>query len=205
MTQSDLFRTGSLACAIALGLLASGCGDDDDTENPRTLEEPENHRPVAVACPQERASMEPATRGEDEPPLVGCEFDSDCTEGDNGRCTPVNRSSEYECTYDTCFEDADCNGEICACRQAGSIAVNFCMPGNCQTDADCGDDGYCSPSQGDCGSYLGTIGYFCRTLDDECLNDSDCTGDGNSGGPGYCMFSQSADHWICGYSQCVGK
>lgn len=199
-TRAGAFSTLGLACLLT----ATACGDDRD-EDVRTLQEPENHRPTAVACPEERGYVEIWTPEDGEPERAGCVSDDECTAGDNGRCTPVNRSPDYECTYDTCFEDSDCGGQICACREAGSVAVNFCMPGNCQTDADCGEGGYCSPSQGECGSYSGIIGYYCRTLDDECLNDSDCTGDATGSGPGYCMFSPADAHWICGYTQCVGK
>jgi hypothetical protein len=76
------------------------------------------------------------------------------------------------------------------------------MAGNCQIDADCGDGGYCSPTQGDCGSYSGIIGYYCHTPADTCVNDSECSDPER--GPGYCMYRPELGHWQCGYGQCVG-
>ena len=76
------------------------------------------------------------------------------------------------------------------------------MAGNCQIDADCGDGGYCSPTQGDCGSYTGIIAYYCHTAQDTCVNDSECIDPER--GPGYCMYRPELGHWQCGYGQCVG-
>lgn len=78
-----------------------------------------------------------------------------------------------------------------------------CLAGNCRTDSDCANGGYCSPTLGQCGNYTGVIGYYCHTPSDECTDDSDCTGNPTSG-PGYCMYSPEVAHWLCSYSHCVG-
>jgi hypothetical protein len=62
----------------------------------------------------------------------------------------------------------------CSCREsATSSSANFCISGShCAVDADCGPNGYCSPStfHGWCGSTL----YFCHTPCDTCADDNDC-------------------------------
>lgn len=131
-----------------------------------------------------------------------CISDKDCTAGANGRCG--NNREHWTCSYDECFEDSACSaGGPCACGgNFPPAGPNRCMPGNCRVDADCGSGGYCSPTQGDCGSYAGVIGYYCRTPKDTCLNDSDCYEPDR--GLGYCMYRPELGHWQCGYGQCVG-
>jgi len=144
--------------------------------------------------------------GAPSPGSMGCQSDDECTEGTNGRCLP-NRF-QNECSYDDCFADSDCGGGACLCRGArggvGSYGANQCVGGNCGTDADCGPGGYCSPSLGDCGDYGGVVGYYCRTCEDECLDDSDCTEETSVFGGGYCAYNPAVGHWACSYSQCAG-
>lgn len=173
--------------------------DTGGTDTSTGLPEPDNHRPAEVVCDRER----PATQrlpDPDDPTEWECYADADCTDGENGRCSEQPRWG-WACTYDGCFEDADCGGSVCGCGADWGSDANRCYSGNCQVNADCGDGGWCSPSYGDCGDYSGTVAYFCRTAEDECLNDSDCT---DSGG-GYCMFAEAAGHWVCSYSHCAGK
>lgn len=162
------------------------------------LPEPENHRPEEIVCDDERA---PST--DLPPPDSGdwpCYQDSDCTDGENGRCRAEPRWG-WSCSYDACTTDADCGGQVCACGGAWGNDANACRRGNCAVDADCGEGGWCSPTFDECGDYSGVVAYYCRTEADTCLNDSDCT----EMGGGYCMFSVEASHWLCSYSQCVGK
>jgi hypothetical protein len=129
-----------------------------------------------------------------------CLRDADCTAGANGRC---NNNREYwTCSYDQCFSDAACtSGGPCACEGESGALGNACLPGNCQTDADCGNAGYCSPTFGGCGNYSGVIAYYCHTRGDACVDDSDCVSPEQAG---YCMYSPEVGHWACGYGQCVG-
>ena len=131
-----------------------------------------------------------------------CARDSDCTAGPNGRCG--NNRELWSCSYDECFENSECtSGGPCACGgRYGSDGPNLCMPGNCQTDGDCGNGGYCSPTQGDCGNYSGIIAFYCHTPDDACVNDSECVHPEQGGG--YCMYRPELGRWACGYGQCVG-
>jgi len=97
----------------------------------------------------------------------------------------------YTCSYDTCFTDADCEaGAVCRCREnPDGDEANYCThASNCRVDADCGPNGYCSPSQAH--EWCATF-YACHTPSDECTNDADC-------GPNtHCDFDSDAKHWVC--------
>lgn len=189
---------------------------------------PAKHRAAGVSCAQQRAAVNltPMDAGCSPPDsgicqdLFSCSQDSDCTNGDNGRCgqsaAPFRDSL---CSYDECFSDTDCSGNApCECRAASSsAAANTCLSaGNCRIDADCGAGGYCSPSVPldfcfcpspalcgpddscspgpcSCGDSCGH-GYFCHTRADTCLDDSDC---GNSGS---CNYDTVNHYWSC--SEC---
>ncbi len=152
-----------------------------------------------------RGLLEHATAGRSGPdsgtPLQGAAL------GTNGRCIAGggNIAGLY-CSYDACATDSDCaaaTGGVCECGAAlgnGGRAGNSCLTGNCSVDSDCGAGGYCSPSLGSCGSFGGTIGYYCHTSSDTCSNDSDCV----EGGMGYCAFQPTVGRWACAYAVCVG-
>ena len=161
-----------------------------------SLVAPEVHRPDASACDNERApGVTMTSQGE----FDGCASDADCTDGLNGRCTEDPQVG-YICTYDWCIVDDDCGANgVCDCEGGWANDGNVCNVGNCSTDADCGSNGYCSPSFGDCGPYGGVVGHFCRTCDDECVNDSDC---GNAGE--YCMYDEGVSRWLCSNAHCDG-
>lgn len=161
------------------------------------INEPEFHRPDPAECDNDRGpGMVSNTNGT----MLECTEDADCTDGLNGRCVSEPRSGFPYCSYDQCLTDDDCDGGLCECG-GGEIAPNVCQPGNCVTDADCGDTGYCSPTQGDCGAYVGTVGYYCHTCDDECVTDADCGGDPYTT---YCAYDPGVGHWRCSDAQCVG-
>jgi hypothetical protein len=92
------------------------------------------------------------------------------------------------------MRDGDCaTGQACACHGApymGGIG-NTCVPGNCRVDSDCGPRGYCSPSFGPgCG---GIGGYYCHTIADQCIDDSDCI----EAGRDVCVYVTPANDWEC--------
>jgi hypothetical protein len=116
---------------------------------------PAIHRPEALSCvgvhsPPEPPNPLPSTASK-------CARHADCTAGTNGKC--VNgigySGSIYNCIYDQCATDADCDaGKVCHCNS--TTAARCLSVGNCRTDADCGggDYSYCSSSMGhDCGGY----------------------------------------------------
>ena len=126
------------------GTADSGAGPDSTS----ATRVPTNHRPTMTSCPQERG---PATSGFGtcNCPKCPCLQDSACTSGMNGRCTSGPVACTMGCSYDECLSDTDCTGNVpCACRSSGSdLMLNFCASqSNCRIDADCGPDGYCSPS-----------------------------------------------------------
>lgn len=131
------------------------------------------------------------------PPGPACKSKADCKDGKGGRCAGGH------CTYDNCYEDKDCpsNSPVCICQQEGSRGY-FCKAGNCAVDSDCGADGYCSPSWStECGAFMGTVGFYCHTKDDECTNDDECK---KGKEQGYCAFDHAKKLWRCGYGHCVG-
>ena len=220
--------TSRVSAALAILALATACntshgrrddagvrGDDatvpDDAARPRrdasppgcVLPEPEQHRAAGATCDAERP-LYPIT--EMPPDWSDCDGHDDCTDGINGRCTG-NSFHGYRCTYDGCFADGECadRGGPCLCRgEAGGRGgdAHRCVMGDCQTDADCGPGGFCSPTLGDCGDYGGTNGYYCHTCDDECTDDADC-GDG-TWGRGYCRYDEVLGHWRCAAEHCAG-
>jgi hypothetical protein len=163
--------------------------DAGQTAPPRV---PKVHRAAATSCPTTR---DPGSASAPPEFMNKCTSDAECTAGKNGRC--YGSLSANICTYDECFSDADCKAAVCDCRNTGSLGlINKCFPGNCRTDADCGNN-YCSPSAttlpaGCTGPTLGSYGYFCHTTSDECIDDADC-GDAVT----RCLFDPEVVHWMC--------
>lgn len=123
-----------------------------------------------------------------------CAEDSDCTEGDNGRCGYSRIGGQ--CSYDECFSDNDCMpNQVCAC-DGGYGGGNACIDANCHVDSDCAGRA-CAPSLGDCGHYFPPVGYYCHTAADTCNTDADCPG-------GYCAYMPALGHWTCSMAECVG-
>lgn len=186
---------------LAGAILAGGaCGGQTASR------EPKQHRSKPVTCDSTRDPTPPSGFPVD-PSVSTCATDSDCTDGKNGRCTPMRGLAS--CTYDECFTDADCanrvatntdqrsGSAVCSCGMG--YGNNTCLePGNCLTDADCGG-GYCSPSFGTCGNYLGVTTYYCHTSRDRCVDDADC---GSMGA--YCAYSPMEGLWSCSTSECAG-
>jgi hypothetical protein len=134
-------------------------------------------------------------------------------------CDPSTATCGTHCLYEECTSDDDCgSGSACFCSDdatycgggyatscpllgADSVCAcgvaNQCKKGNCRTDADCGQDGYCSPAIDDCGHVLG---YYCHTAADECVNDEDCPGaDAGPQATLGCLPDPDANftRWIC--------
>jgi hypothetical protein len=145
---------GMLAAATLVLCLACG---QKGTTCPSTARIPLNHRASASACPQQRAPETPQASTSCGMPdaaaggaLRQCSKDSDCTAGQNGRCSnSVGGPAGTFCSYDQCFSDSQCSdGTVCDCRSSSaSDTPNYCLAsGNCLVDSDCGSGGYCSPS-----------------------------------------------------------
>jgi hypothetical protein len=129
------------------------------------------------------------------------DFDVVCDsfEPDGGHCTGVECYEPYGCEQDT-----DCNdAEVCVCASGvrasdedGFLSVqslSICVPADCKTDADCGDQ-ECGAIEHDCGGTI--VGFACRTPEDECHGPGECAG-------GLCNYDESRGRWLCGeYSAC---
>lgn len=186
------------------GTSASGGSDGGNVEDGgATQGVPSQHRATAAACAVPRAPSVTHDGGfNPNNPFATCHADAECTQGKNGRCGAVYNSAACACDYDDCASDADCpNGGTCVCRTESSAALkNRCAPkGDCATDADCGTGGYCSPSLllGDTCNPTNTA-FYCHTAQDECANDSDCTG-------GHCIYQPTDKSWTCKpYPGCDG-
>jgi hypothetical protein len=186
-----------ILCALCFAALAS-CGSGSTLAG----RVPDNHRPNNAQCMQTAPAGTCSCNDNcSNPAEWACTSDSACADGGvNGRCVSFLGPAGCGCTYDRCAGDTDCpSGQTCACH--GSTYTfgggNMCVPGNCRVDADCGNGGYCSPSPAmPCGmdgkSYCQSLGYFCHTPKDRCINDSDCTGVA----PG-CVYSLSDGDWEC--------
>ena len=184
--------TGDGAGASAAGTGASVAGATAAGRGaPISMREPKQHNAADQMCDYER------TKGDDPSSSrsFGCMSDAECTKGDNGRCINLGRGS-WQCTYDECHSNVDCSGGPCICG-TGPAANNRCYQGNCQTDSDCGSNGYCSPTFGSCGAYSGVVAYYCHTTKDACTDDADCPG-------GWCQYEPTVGHWICASGGCVG-
>jgi hypothetical protein len=183
---------------VALYLLGSCAGKVErsaDHANPRV---PASHRVLDVGCSTMRPAINPT------PVACGsacnprtCVQDSDCVEGENGRCGLAPTGAGFICSYDECASDKDCpSGSRCECRPtAGSAMPNICTPlSNCSSDSECGTAGYCSPSQ-----YMQWCGGFhaCHTADDTCIDDTDCASSSQEGLEETCNFDQNEQHWTC--------
>jgi hypothetical protein len=151
----------------------------------------------------------------------GCQRDSDCTDGVNGRCLAYGGPACLTgCSYDTCESDADCpSNQVCDCRGMDSNSdANVCVPADCRSDADCGPGEFCSPSvprngcscpsaalctpgDGTCSPGPCLCGdscqhsYTCHTAADECSDDSDCGG-------AACAYDIVEKRWEC--HVCIG-
>jgi hypothetical protein len=201
--------------SIAVLCLVAGCSTQPiGNENPDlTMKMPAvplKHRPTATSCVVPRPSENCTTP---DMGLMGvpsdCSGDISCNQGPNGRCTGDPHDGCH-CTYDTCGTDADCMpGTLCDCRDAWwkgrPEGPSQCLPSDCRVDADCGVNGYCSPSlDPGCGVYFGVTLWHCHTAQDECVNDSDCAGVDGAYAPPFCAYKQEVGHWACTVTQCAG-
>jgi hypothetical protein len=201
-------KTGRiLAIGLVLALTAAGVAFAAIRLSRPKPSTPKLHRAVATKC---GASVR---TGQRDPSLKGCQSDTECRSGSNGRCERRMVSHAHfqnRCVYDDCSTDDDCEKQDkdplstrlgdgpCICGEKGE--VNTCYGGNCRTDADCGSS-FCSRSRDfQCG-YEGTPGYYCHTEDDLCLDDSDCAADAGFY-PAECRYDPEAKRWACAAGQC---
>lgn len=164
------------------------------------------HRASAVACAQPRPAGMPSTACNENPVGATCSRDSDCTNGLDGRCNceqlPALGADGNRCSYDGCASDSDCSGGVCDCRESPAHVTwgtqTVCLGGNCRTDSDCGQSGYCSPTPAlGCGPQSWSA-YYCHTPGDQCVDDADCN-QGNA----YCAYDPGSSRWVCSTGLCI--
>ena len=165
------------------------------------------HREVAEVC---ESTLEPRLDPTCTPSQPGgvdpeneCTSDAEC-EGDGARCLDAWQGmGETLCTCHVpqCFEDAECPGTaVCNCGKTensgsmhcegpgGQSCLHECLFSDCQTDADCGEGKFCSPSWDICGWQK--VGYHCHDPEvAECFSAWECMG---------------ADHWGCNFEKGTG-
>jgi hypothetical protein len=192
-----------LPCLVACSGSALKPADDGHAPTDGSLlAMPMVHRSAATPCPTERPTPMCMHVAPGAAPVNGgnCVQDGDCTSGQNGRCGPSspNDGNCDTCSYDECFADSDCSGRgPCDCRAGDVTGANVCKAGNCRVDADCGPRGYCSPSISRCpypDVETASVGYFCRTSKDTCVDDKDCDLPNSSQ---ECRYDAAAGHWRC--------
>ena len=190
--------SGSGGAGGSTGTGGAGGTSSTSTEQPV----PKVHRATAETCTADR----PAGTTGAGPDEGECMVDADCAAGTYGRCVQ-DLGKARACSYDECAADADCGGgSVCECRNPAKHDANVCVHGNCKTDADC-QGGYCSPSAVTLDPFcsldvpIGSVGYFCHTSADECVDDVDCEG-GTATFPS-CFFDVDKAHFDCFPVQCV--
>lgn len=166
-----------------------GVSEDTSSQEPRSEPERPTRRATARQC--ERARPCPPIEIDERRSQHVCRAHADCAAGVNGRC----ERGGFQCSYDECFEDADCSlDELCDCN-GGRDGAHYCVLAACRTDADCAGDFGCSSSRADPCRFIGVDGYFCKGPADLCQGDDDCP-------PGQgCAFD--TDHWECKQNQCA--
>lgn len=113
--------------------------------------------------------------------LTDCSVDSDCTEGASGLCASeyYNDGDDRRCVCKySCETDADCESGY-VCLGSGIVSKNddwaTCVRAHCETGDDC-DSGQCGLS-----AYYDVCRWqttlHCRTGDDTCVTDDDCSSD----------------------------
>jgi len=224
---------GCFTCAPAETPDASIRLDAPVSDGPGTAGDakvPLQHRSTSASCPSQRG---PAPGSQPYPSVSficpyaqyqACSSDSACTDGANGRCFLPDGQNCGGCSYDECSSDSSCGTKTpCICRGSSTDnSANICdSGGNCAVDSDCGPGGYCSPSMEDCAWALsanpdveaeGSSGpkpYYCHTVSDLCINDSDCAPPDagtatTSSCPQYtpCAYNVQDKRWECAQFVC---
>lgn len=197
---------GSRAICVGMILAVSGCQCGPPAPAVCAPSQ-QNQRISQQTCPSTRA----ASRTDAGAPLAdaGCNVDSDCSAGKNGRCfigNGLTSVARLQCSYDECLTDDDCGaGKVCQCQNRGPPEQGFtghvCVVAGCKTNGDCGG-ACCAFSNGFCGSGVQS-GYFCRTARDECVTDGDCVAAGQqSPNDGFCAWSPASMRWVCSKGFC---
>lgn len=200
-----LLALASLSGCYASRRLSDDGGVTTDRGTRCLAHAPAVHRTTGASCDHVRPPGTSPDPGGGPP--AECFTDADCAMDASGRCNG-NGHDGWRCTYDACFADLDCTDldvfGVCECQGGFRTDANACLPGNCRTDADCAT-GFCSPTLGSCGDYTSTVGWYCHTCEDTCVDDTDCSrADAGAFGRPYCAFDALSGRWGCQSTHCAG-
>jgi len=137
-----------------------------------------------------------------------CAADGECADGAHGACVTGEAGGSYgeevysycACLY-SCASDADCaTGEACVPPEVSGAAYATCVAATCADAGDCAateECGYSAYFNG-CGAILA---LDCRTEEDACHSDNECTE-----AEGACWSGYDGVAWSCGYGDCdIGR
>ncbi len=112
-----------------------------------------------------------------------CRADADCGAQSRCACGSGAGDDRNHCVpLDQCKADRDCKADnICQCTTT-PFTGNYCVLGNCHSDADCKGGFTCD-------------GAHCHSSKDTCKTAADCTG--KAPGIQQCNYSQSARRFEC--------
>lgn len=173
--------------------LDSGCGDDDE-KHPRCVENPSYDPPTPRGQARGRSNLlgaQPRPPPPTECVYDACHIDADCPKGFGCECGSGEGFDRNRCIeLDACLADADCpTGSRCQCDHS---APNYCMPSNCDSDAECnGSSCVDSPAQ-----RGRPAGRYCRTSRDRCSKSADCTAK-QGGYEAQCGYDVAEGLWTC--------
>jgi len=183
----------TLLAALGLTACAGGInkpdGDADPTDvGPGTTDTSDTGEPPASPCPDAESLLD---RDGNASGYVRC--------GDGA----INRTDAHVWASGACETDADCGtGMVCIGDDIASVGHtdSFCIEADCETGDDC-DSGECGMSSYDdgCGPM---VRLTCRTDEDDCRSDDDCTDSANQ-----CVTPYwSEEVWVCaGYDCAIGR
>jgi hypothetical protein len=153
-------------------------------------------RGEALACSGDPRLTVPACKN---PGAGACATDKDCGVGE--ACGADPELASCQC-YSVCSSDSDCDSdEACLCALSPvkldngggayvAATMDLCVPAECRVHSDCLSE-ECAAALSACGSGGDVIGFYCRTDNDECRMNSDCsTGD-------VCTYSPAKNAWAC--------
>lgn len=200
--------------SAALAAALSHCGTHDkasaDGGTIGLSREPAVHFSTPQVCGTTDGSSFGPTCSDSTQPGCACGTDAECTAGPDGACVRHgNALTATYCEYAQCFASSECAaGSTCLCAgPAPADFANECVPSNCRVDADCGPNGYCSPSveqpgEVNCSTAGRYGGAYCRTPQDECVDDSDCA-DASTGRAAVCAYDLELTKWTCQKFSCL--
>ncbi len=145
--------------------------------------DPEQYADRVTECPEDIS-----------PNDGNCSSDADCGDDAQHQCGYISTYYVYGCFCEfLCSSDADCaEGQICVAPEAANgVQWPTCVVAECTGSSDCAS-GECGVSSkgSECGDW---VRLDCRTEDDTCRANSDCTEDQDN----LCTARDGESTWAC--------